>query len=105
MYIRAPPFCRLIIKPSYIKQSVNYILCLISYYRGLILYSFISRIVLYQIVLKRCLPTLKLQPLNKSFVFTNYQPIQRTASYNRAVRIMHRYCIMQQGIYVSNTIY
>ena len=36
----------------------------------------------------------KLQPaifpfLNTSFVFTNYQPIQRNASYNRAVRIMH----------------
>ena len=30
--------------------------------------------------------------LNTSFIFTNYQPIQRNASYNRAVRVMHRYC-------------
>ena len=43
--------------------------------------------------------------LNTSFVFTNYQPIQRNASYKRTVRIMHRYCIMQQGYNVSNTVY
>ena len=43
--------------------------------------------------------------LNTSFVFTNYQPIQRNASYNRTVRIMHRYCIIQHEFYVSNTIY
>ena len=44
--------------------------------------------------------------LNTSFFFTNYQPIQRNDSfYNRAVRIMHRYCIMQHGFYVSITIY
>ena len=33
--------------------------------------------------------------LNTSFVFTNYQPIQSFASYNRTVRIMHIYCLMQ----------
>ena len=43
--------------------------------------------------------------LNTSFIFTNYQPIQRKASYNKAVRIMHGYCIMQKGLYVSSTIY
>ena len=43
--------------------------------------------------------------LNTSFVFTNYQPIKRKASYNRTVRIMLIYCIMQHGFYVSNTIY
>ena len=43
--------------------------------------------------------------LNTSFVFTNYQPIHRNASYKMTVRIMHRYCIMQYGFYVSNTIY
>ena len=43
--------------------------------------------------------------LNTSFVFTNYQPIQRNTSYNMAVHIMHIYCIMQHGYYVSNTIY
>ena len=42
--------------------------------------------------------------LNTSFVFTNYQPIQRNASYNRTVRIMHRYCIMQHG-YHSQILY
>ena len=35
--------------------------------------------------------------LTTSFVFTNYQPIQRNASYNRTIHIMHKYCIMQQG--------
>ena len=43
--------------------------------------------------------------LSTSFVFTNYLSIQRNASYNRAVRIMHRYCLMQHGFYVSNTIF
>ena len=43
--------------------------------------------------------------LNTSFVFTNYHPIQHNASHNRKARIMHRYCIMQHGYYVSNTIY
>ena len=42
--------------------------------------------------------------LNTSFVFTNYQPIQRNASYNRTVRIMHIYCIMQHG-YHSQILY
>ena len=54
--------------------------------------------------------TIKLQPaifpLSQHVIrFTNYQPIQRNASYNMAVRIMHIYCIMQHGYYVSNTIY
>ena len=31
--------------------------------------------------------------------------IDEAASYNRAVRIMHRYCIMQHGFYVSSTIF
>ena len=35
--------------------------------------------------------------LNMSFVFTNYQPIQLYVSSNKAIRTMHRYCIMQQG--------
>ena len=43
--------------------------------------------------------------LNTSFVFTNYQPIQRSASHNRAVRIMHRYFIIQHEFHVPNTIY
>ena len=43
--------------------------------------------------------------INTSFVFTNYQPIEHNASKNRAVRIVHRFCIIQHRFYVSNTIY
>ena len=54
----------------------------------------------------RDLVTAAIFPLSQHVIRFHELPADTTQRfYNRAVRIMHRYCIMQHGFYVSNTIY